>query len=357
MMENHTLNLEDHNLMAHLLSDTVQLATDYQVLILNSALDPFVSDAAHQLSTGTFTLAEDNIAALQSAQAAIALLGSLASQRFQHIAFHQYPTRYPPSTMDVAVMNLLYQPSNAFIAYGLDAAQYALKPGGHLYIAGAKDRGILSVAKRMQERFGNAETLVISKGQRVIRSTQNSVAPRFIGDMAGSTELVSTVFASGKLDEGTQLLLEALEVHRTDEALDIGCGAGFIGTFIAERASKGMVTMVDASLAAVDAARTMIEQRGLTNIKVLASDGAQAVLSQKFDLVVTNPPFHLGGVQTTEIAARFIREAAQVLRPRGRFYLVANRFLKYEPVMRACFKTVEEVRGNARYKVLRCTQI
>jgi 16S rRNA (guanine1207-N2)-methyltransferase len=160
-------------------------------------------------------------------------------------------------------------------------------------------------------------------------------------------------FASGELDEGTRLLLEMLEVHSTDEALDIGCGAGFIGLHVAHEASKGHVTMVDASLAAVAVARQRVAQSGLTNITVLPSDGAQAILSQRFDLVVTNPPFHIGGIQTTEIAERFIREAAQVLRPRGRFYLVANRFLKYEPTLRACFKTVEEVGGNTRYKVLR----
>ena len=113
--------------------------------------------------------------------------------------------------------------------------------------------------------------------------------------------------------------------------------------------------MVDASLVAVDAARNMVEENGMTNVQVLASNGTQAVKAQRFDLVVTNPPFHLGGIQTTEIGERFIREAAQVLRPRGRFYLVANRFLKYEPIMRACFHSVEEVGGNTRYKVLLAT--
>ena len=88
-------------------------------------------------------------------------------------------------------------------------------------------------------------------------------------------------------------------------------------------------------------------------MQVLPSDGAQAVLSRRFDLVVTNPPFHQGGIQTTEIAERFIRQAAQILRPRGRFYLVANRFLKYEPTLRTYFKMIEEVGGNSRYKVLR----
>ena len=124
---------------------------------------------------------------------------------------------------------------------------------------------------------------------------------------------------------------------------------------IAHDARKGHVTMVDASLVAVDAARKLVEQSGMTNVQVLASDGTQAVKAQRFDLVVTNPPFHLGGIQTTEIGERFIHETVQVLRPRGRFYLVANRFLKYEPTMRACFHSIEEVGGNTRYKVLLAT--
>ena len=162
-----------------------------------------------------------------------------------------------------------------------------------------------------------------------------------------------SIFAQGKLDEGTRLLIEALEVRPTDRALDIGCGAGFIGLHIARQATRGHVTMVDASLVSVALARQNIAESGLTNITVLPSDGAQAVLSQRFDLVVTNPPFHQGGIQTTDIAERFIREASQVLRPAGRFYLVANRFLKYEPALRAHFQKVEEVAGNSRFKVLR----
>ena len=390
-------------LHSHLLTDTVQLAADDQVLILNSAADPFVRVAAQQLSAGIITLAEDNIAALQGYQGLPVPQTGFRKDRphdtpgsrkgpsttqpyplplhvwplpydgsavpgyphFWWVPFHQYISRYPQATMDVAVMNLLYQRSNAWVMYGLQVAVYALKAGGRLYVMGAKDRGVLSVAKRMQAQFGNVETLAISKGHRVVCciQPQQNVVGLFLGDrypLAGTrnrTELVPAVFANGKLDEGTQLLLEALEVHVTDEALDIGCGAGFIGMHIAGLASKGMVTMVDASLAAVDAAQGMIERSGLTNIRVLASDGAQEVLSERFDLVVTNPPFHLGGIQTTETAERFIREAAQVLRPRGRFYLVANRFLKYEPVMRSCFGMVEEVSGNARYKVLRCSRM
>ena len=390
-------------LHSSLLHETVQLAIDDRVLILNSAADPFVLEAAQRLSAGELILAEDNLASLQQFNTSLGAdlsrpspimnmnakiqpsVGADLSRpspiyrpqlHVRHIPFHEYTLHEAPATIDVAIMNMIYQPSNAWMIYGLQVAAYALKPGGRLYVVGAKDRGVLSMAKRMQSLFDNVETLVISKGQRVVcsRVENNSSALRpqgaplhvsttpnalnVVAPLAGARltnqfpALLPTAFTEGKLDEGTRLLLEALEVHATDIALDIGCGAGYIGMHIARLASKGHVTMVDTSLAAVDAARHMVEQNGMTNAQVLASDGTQAVKAQRFDLVVTNPPFHLGGIHTTGIAERFIREAAQVLRPRGRFYLVANRFLKYEPTLRACFHSIEEVGGNTRYKVL-----
>ncbi len=182
---------------------------------------------------------------------------------------------------------------------------------------------------------------------------QNEQQSLTVEDMLSS----EAIFAQGKLDEGTSLLLDVLGmplvVQPADEALDIGCGAGYLGMHIARLAIQGRVTMVDASLLTVAMAQRTIDATGLTNIRVLPSDGAQAVLEQRFDLVVTNPPFHHGGIQTTAIAERFIREAAQVLRPHGRFYLVANRFLKYEPALHMSFKQVEEAGGNTRFKVLR----
>src|SRR5207245_3402344 len=133
---------------------------------------------------------------------------------------------------------MLYQPSNAWMIYGLQLAAYALKSGGRLYVVGAKDRGVLSIAKRMQSLFGNLETLVISKGQRVVCShvennsldlhsheeplrasttsdAQNVVAPLAGAGLTNLPPLLPTTFAERELDEGTRLLIDALEVHAT----------------------------------------------------------------------------------------------------------------------------------------------
>lgn len=329
-----------------LLAQTLRCTLNERAVVLNSASDPCVASLAEQLGAGELVLAEDNIAAWEQAATRAQKMGGQYAL-LRHVPFHEYAAHKASATMDVAVMNILYQPNNAWMRYGVRLAAYALKEGGLLYVEGAKDRGILSLGRYIQEIFGNLETLEISKGWRLICATRRAGSA---GELAGP-ELAP--FATGRVDEGTGLLLASLEVRMTDTALDPGCGAGFIGASIAQRASRGQVTLLDVSLVSVAAARRLLEQRGLTNAQVLASDGMQAVRNQRFDLVATNPPFHLGGIQTTAVAERFINEAARVLRPRGRFYLVANRFLKYEPVLRSCFGTVEEVGGNTRFKVLR----
>ena len=326
-------------LQSFLLRDTIQLTANTTVLVLNSAADPFVASAIQKLRVGPVILAEDDITTL---------IPYKHAKNVRPVAFHDYHALHASEpSVDVAVMNLLYQPSKAWIRYGLQIAAATLKIGRKFYVTGAKDRGILSIGKHMEELFGNVETLVISKGHRVLAST---VTHEIVRNSASQTP---TLFADSKLDEGTRLLLETMEVRVTDEALDIGCGAGFIGLHMARLAKQ--VTMVDTSLAAIAASQQAVAEHGFTNVQVLPSDGTQAVQEQRFSLIATNPPFHQGGVQTTAIAEGFVRGAAQVLQPQGRFYLVANRFLKYEPILKAHFTHVEEVGGDTRFKVLRAT--
>lgn len=349
-------------MITHLLSDNVQFEPEDRVLILNSALDAVVPRALRSVCAGTLVLAEDNVTSLAS----VARLASVHDFQYMHVPFHDYLTTQPAATIDKALLNLLYQPGKLWMLYALSVAAHALKTGGTLYATGAKDRGVMTLAKRMQELFGNVETLEISKGHRVLRSIKRSaIAPT----QWPATSL--SVFAAGKLDDGTRMLLSVLAqlpLRSDEQALDLGCGAGFIGLALARRLPLGHVTMLDASLAAVAASREAVargmvvgEERtepaegSMQNVTVLPSDVAQVVIQQRFDLVATNPPFHQGSVQTREIAERFMREAAQVLLPQGRFLLVANRFLPYETTLHTCFQTVNELYGDRRYKVLCAT--
>jgi 16S rRNA (guanine1207-N2)-methyltransferase len=357
--EEKTTEKESHmSLHSSLLCDIVPLNADEAVLVLNSAGDPFVPYAFRQLQGGMITLAEDNIAHWHTAHQALDLdPPSIHTKQesvlphVQHVAFHNALQQQMGNRYDLAVMNLRYQPANAWIHYGIRLASVALKPGGYFYLTGAKEKGILTMAKHMHVMFGNSETLTISKGQRVV-SAQKPASVVDRSHEESENDLSTHIFAGSKLDEGTRLLLETLDIHKTDVALDLGCGAGFIGLHIAGLAHRGHVTMVDVSLAAIAASQRAIELRNLHNARALPSDVTQAIRNKRFDLIATNPPFHQEGLQTIRLAERFIHESANLLKPEGRFYLVANRFLKYETTMTRCFLSTHEAGGNNRYKVL-----
>jgi 16S rRNA (guanine1207-N2)-methyltransferase len=64
------------------------------------------------------------------------------------------------------------------------------------------------------------------------------------------------------------------------------------------------------------------------------------VVPDHLDFVVTNPPFHEGGAEDPSLGRAFIARAADVLRPGGTLWLVANAHLPYEAILRAAFRTV-----------------
>jgi 16S rRNA (guanine1207-N2)-methyltransferase len=91
---------------------------------------------------------------------------------------------------------------------------------------------------------------------------------------------------------------------------------------------------------------------GVANAEVHLSDGAAAVRDVRFDVVVTNPPFHQGRRADYSVAHQFIRDAASVLARRGRLYVVANRFIRYDDHMKQRFHQVSVAYEDNLYRVL-----
>lgn len=128
------------------------------------------------------------------------------------------------------------------------------------------------------------------------------------------------VFARRGLDAGTRLLIETMRVGRADRVLDLGCGYGAIGLVAARLAPRGRVWLIDANQRAAALAQTNADENGISNVRVVVGDGAAAVRDGSIDLVVTNPPIRAG----RRVVETFIDDAWRVLRPGGRFYLVAR---------------------------------
>ncbi|MGE0133883.1 MAG: methyltransferase [Dehalococcoidia bacterium] len=247
----------------------------------------------------------------------------------------------------------------------------ALRPGGRLYLAGALRDGMKPYLEYASGRFGGMQPLAMRKGCRVALGVRPEAGASFPGDdplldhryfhrfnveLRGHAIEVQSrpgVFAWDRLDDGTRALVGTIEVEPGDRVLDLGCGNGLIGVVAARLAPGVSVTMVDADVVAVEAARRTAAANGIEGCEVRLDDGASALPDAAFDVVAVNPPFHLDRATDTRTAERLIEDAHRVLRPGGRLFLVANRFLPYDRPIVAAFGHCHTASEDRSYRVFR----
>ena len=98
-------------------------------------------------------------------------------------------------------------------------------------------------------------------------------------------------------------------------------------------------------------AKETLKQNNLT-ATVVASDMFSDIQG-KFDFIISNPPFHAGLNTHYEATERFLRQAAGYLKKEGQILLVANKFLRYEPILAEVFRSVSIIRENNRFKIIK----
>lgn len=92
-----------------------------------------------------------------------------------------------------------------------------------------------------------------------------------------------------------ELALERIPEHGSFRVLDLGVGSGAIALSIAHGRPDAEVLAVDASEAALDVARENAQRLGVRNVRFLQSDWFAALGEQRFDLIVSNPPYIVAG--------------------------------------------------------------
>lgn len=162
------------------------------------------------------------------------------------------------------------------------------------------------------------------------------------------------VFAWDRIDVASQLLADHLPVDLRGRAADLGAGYGFLSDALLARCVG--IASLDAyeaeARALALARRNLADAAARLPLRFLWQD-ATTGLSETYDVIVTNPPFHAQqSAARPDIGRAFIAAAAAALAPGGRLWLVANRNLPYELELDANFGSVRIVAQQQGFKII-----
>ena len=238
------------------------------------------------------------------------------------------------------------------------------KPGGRIVVSQSNDEGARSSEADLAQLVGDVESMSKNKCRvfwtaslarlnvSLIAHWQALDAPRPIAD--GRFTSRPGIFAWDRIDVASALLAEHLPATLSGRAADLGAGFGYLSAELLTRCPR--ITALDAYEAenrALELARVNLQSfEARTPIDYRWHDVA-AGLPDKYDVIVTNPPFHAQrGIDRPDIGRRFISVAADSLNPGGRLWLVANRHLPYENALSESFDTVRTVVQQHGYKII-----
>lgn len=158
-------------------------------------------------------------------------------------------------------------------------------------------------------------------------------------------------FAAGRIDAGTQLLVEHLDrVADADRYLDFGTGSGVLAALLALGHPDASVDAVDTSQAAVRAAR--LTAAG-TQVRVHWASDLAGWSANSFDVIVCNPPFHRGAAKDSDPAFRIFEEAARTLSSGGEFWCVFNSHLPWRRHLTRLIGQTTLIAQNRHYTLTR----
>jgi len=145
------------------------------------------------------------------------------------------------------------------------------------------------------------------------------------------------VFSPKEVDEGTRLLTKYLKIEADFDCLDLGCGYGPIGIWMAKKAFNGKTLLLDKDFVAIEHARNNIQTNQLNNAEAILSNGFSSLTDQTFDVIVSNIPAKVGN----EMLYLFLYDALHHLKPGGKFIVVTVNGLRH-----FCKRTFNEVFAN-----------
>jgi len=160
------------------------------------------------------------------------------------------------------------------------------------------------------------------------------------------------VFSKSRVDYGSDVLLNAVEVGEAQSLLDVGCGYGPIGLSLKAVHPQLQVSMVDVNRRALDLAKQAAELNNLT-ADIHESDCYEEV-EGTYDLILSNPPVRAG----KKVVSTILTGAKDHLNTGGRLVIVLQKKQgapSAKKLMADTYGNVEVLARDKGYYILQST--
>ncbi|WP_208559802.1 class I SAM-dependent methyltransferase [Marinilactibacillus kalidii] len=166
------------------------------------------------------------------------------------------------------------------------------------------------------------------------------------------------VFSKEKVDYGSQVLLEAIDLKMYPEGplLDVGCGYGPIGLTLAKLDPNRTVEMVDVNERALALAEKNAQTNQVTNVSIHPSSLYENVTETAFAGIVSNPPIRAGKKTVHAV----LEQAIHYLKDEGYLVIVIQRKQgapSAKKKMEEVFGNVERISLDGGYWILRSQKV
>lgn len=232
-----------------------------------------------------------------------------------------------------------------------------LANGGTLICAGDNEDGAASLEMQAGKAFGLAGTLSKFHSRVFWLMKAERLPPDYwleltrlqpVGD--GSWFSQPGIFSWDRIDDGSALLAQHLPQSLSGHVADFGCGWGYLARCVLGSSAVRHIDLIDAEHRAIEAAQANITD---DRARFLWLDLANEPAPTLYDAIVCNPPFHTGRASTPALGQKVIEAASRALKPGGQLYLVANRGLPYEAMLKTHFASFETLADNNKFRVTR----
>ena len=243
---------------------------------------------------------------------------------------------------------------------GFARAHDLLEQGGTLIVSVANTAG----ASRFEKELSKATPLLFSLSKNKCRAFTVSTSEPWDSELLEAWRKISEprvipetkfivepgVFSSDHIDPGSALLAAHLPPSLRGRVADLGAGWGYLSHVALEKAPK--ISQID--LFEADSRALACARKNVSGPATFHWHDVTKGLSEKYDHVITNPPFHTGQAKDTDLGKAFLTAAANSLRRGGSMYLVANRQLPYEAHLESLGLRARLIVETGAFKVIEC---